>query len=407
MKPPSRFLLSALLLLMAAPRPAASQADSCRGALDALTRVKEEITPRIDALSARGRERLQEMQSTLTRGTRVCKDIPELWFYLAVVSEKLGAKNDTNYAREKLEDFQTAGRWDPKREFDPFTMPPAAPRRQSVAGSISTSIASEPIGKKWALVVGIDEFADERAGRLDYAVKDSAAFAQFLTDPKGGRFNPKHVSYLANQSATIKAVREQLGRIRMLSKPDDLVVIYIASHGSARELDPKGMSYILAQDSDLDNPATLYSSSLEMIDLVQVLNREIQARSAILILDACYSGSALSSDAASSDAVPFSLAFDNLKLGHGRAVLTASRSDQRSWEVKNRGKDGGGYFTRYLLEVLQETQGEGNLSHVFSEVSARVSARVKADWNASQNPTFEFSDEASTIVLGVPEPVTQ
>jgi hypothetical protein len=57
--------------------------------------------------------------------------------------------------------------------------------------------------------------------------------------------------------------------------------------------------------------------------------------------------------------------------------------------------------------VLRETQGKGSLEHLFSAVSARVAARVSADLNASQNPTFEFSDEASNIVLGTPESVTQ
>jgi hypothetical protein len=43
------------------------------------------------------------------------------------------------------------------------------------------------------------------------------------------------------------------------------------------------------------------------------------------------------------------------------------------------------------------------LSHVFSSVSARVASRVRADLNVTQNPTYEFSDGASAIVLGAPE----
>jgi hypothetical protein len=75
--------------------------------------------------------------------------------------------------------------------------------------------------------------------------------------------------------------------------------------------------------------------------------------------------------------------------------------------MHGRGKQGNGYFTHYLLEVLRETHGEESLSHVFSDVSARVASRVRADLRESQNPTFELSDEASGIVLGIPEPVNQ
>lgn len=407
-----RWLLSAISLLLLTPQASVAQADGCRGALEALNRVKEQITPRLSASTKQGNERLQVMQSTLERGTRVCKEFPELWYYLAVLSERLGQDKDAQYAREKLERFKEDGRWDPKLEFDPFTMPPV-PQRAPAASPpmLATALASSPVGRKWALVVGIDEFADTRAEKLDYAVKDSKDFADFLRDPQGGRFDPKHVFYLANSDATIKGLREQLGKIRLHAKPDDLVVIYIASHGSAREMDPNGVSYIVANDTDLDNPATLYSTSLQMIDLVQVVNRDFQAKSVVLILDTCFSGDALTGGAAgpaeNAETAPFSVAFDNLKLGRGRAVLTASRSNERSWEMHGGGKQSNGYFTHYLLEVLRETHGEESLSHVFSDVSARVASRVRADLSESQNPTFEFSDEASGIVLGIPEPVNQ
>ena len=377
-----------------------------------MNRVKEQITPQLSISTKNGNDRLQTMQSTLERGTRVCKEFPELWFYLAVISQKLGMDKDAQYAREKLDRFQEEGNWDRKEEFDPFTRPPIP--RSPVADSapmLVTALASTSVGRKWALVVGIDDFADPRAEKLDYAVKDSRDFANFLKDPQGGRFDPNHVAYLANSNATIRGLREQLGKIRMHAKADDLVVIYIASHGSPREMDPNGVSYILAHDTDLDNPATLYSSSLQMIDLVQMVNREFQAGRVVLILDTCFSGDALTGGAGrragDAETAPFSLAFDNLKMGHGRAVLTASRSNERSWEIQSKDKQGNGYFTHYLLEVLRETQGKGSLEHLFSAVSARVAARVSADLNASQNPTFEFSDEASNIVLGTPESVTQ
>jgi len=397
-------------VLAASVAPCAhGQADGCRGALDALNRVKEQITPRIDATTPEGRDRLRTMESSLVKGSRACREFPELWFYLRVVALRLSAERpyqqDFEYANRKLKEFVDDGKWDPAAEFDPFTMPPASHVSSPPQDLGVASAPGKAQGRKWALVVGIDRFSDPRAERLKFASKDAHDFASFLVDPQGGAFDPKHVSVLTNEDATLHAIREQMGRIRVIAGPDDMVVIYVASHGSPREVDPNGVSYILTYDSDLDNPATLYSGSLQMIDLVQQVNREFRAHNVVLILDTCYSGAALtgSEDTERSGGAPFSQAFDNLMLANGRAVLTSSRSNERSWEIGDEKIGGNGYFAHFLLQVLRETQGKDMLSHVFSSVSARVASRVRADLNVTQNPTYEFSDGASAIVLGAPE----
>ena len=59
--------------------------------------------------------------------------------------------------------------------------------------------------------------------------------------------------------------------------------------------DPNGVSYVVVHDTNLDDAATLYATSLQMIDLVQQINREIKARRVVLVLDTCFSGDALTS----------------------------------------------------------------------------------------------------------------
>jgi uncharacterized caspase-like protein len=402
-----RFLPLVLFITVLLPYPACAQGDNCQGALNALNRVKEQINPSLSADTAAGKKRLEVMQSALENGTHLCKDVPELWFYRMAVAQRLGLDKDYRYAKEKVDELNY------DNHFNPFSVPPAAtppPDLDAVAGTSSS--------KKWALVVGIDKFQDQRAPQLKYAAKDSRDFVAFLDDPHGGRFDPSHVLHLENEGATLKGINEKIGELRINAKPDDLIVLYLSSHGSPRSVDPNGVSYIITHDTDLENAATLYSTSLQMIDLVQAVNRDLKARQVVLILDTCYSGDALTAageSAGSRGSVilgagapaanapassSFSVAFENLKVGYGRAVITASRANEESWESP---KLQNGYFTHYLLEVLRESHGEDRLDHVFTQVQTRVSSHVKTELNANQNPSFEFSEHAGSIVLGVPE----
>jgi uncharacterized caspase-like protein len=266
--------------------------------------------------------------------------------------------------------------------------------------------------------VGIDSFTDKRIPSLHYSVKDSSDFVDFLKDPRGGQFDPTHIIHLANDKATLEGIREGLGRLRVDAQPDDLVVVYLSSHGSAREVDPNGVSYVMLHDTNLDDAATLYATSLQMIDLVQQINREVKARRVVLVLDTCFSGDALTSleagaggtasrgfsapvpldkNAEASAPPAFSAAFQNLSIGYGRAVITASRASQESWESA---KLRNGYFTHYLIDALRTSHGSEPLDHLFPAVRSLVSTHVKAEVGASQDPSYEFSEGADSIVLG-------
>jgi hypothetical protein len=419
--------IALLVLLLAAAPLAQADADSCNGALSALNRVKEDISPKLSADTPTGKAKLQVMASTLERGTRVCREFGELWYYRMVVAHRLGVEKDAAYAKTKVDDLGYTS------EYDPFSLPssatppplsqsptPGQPRGQTPGTTPGPAPAPIPgkVRQKWALVVGIDSFTDKKIPTLHYSVKDSSDFVDYLKDPKGGQFDPSHIIHLANDKATLEGIREGLGRLRIDAQPDDLVVVYLSSHGSARDVDPNGVSYVMVHDTNLDDAATLYATSLQMIDLVQQINREVKARRVVLVLDTCFSGDALTSlqagaggtasrgfsapvpldKTAEASAPPaFSAAFQNLTIGYGRAVITASRASQESWEsakLKN------GYFTHYLIDALRTSHGTESLDQLFPQVRTLVSTHVKSEVGASQDPSYEFSEGADSIVLG-------
>jgi uncharacterized caspase-like protein len=382
-----------------------AQADGCSGAFSALNRVKEEITP---DLAARNRakdsyaaDRIKTMLAAMVDAVAVCRDQPELLYYRAILAREAGAKDRAYYERKLKESGYQPG-------YDPFSAPAAAQAEQDT-GFIS---------HKWALVVGINQFQKTGVGKLNFAAKDSGDFAQYLTDPNGGRFPADHIKCLKDADATLQGVKEALGWLRVKANPADLVVIYFSSHGSARDIDPNGVSYIILNDTDLSGPEKLYATSLQMIELVQTINREIRARRVVLFLDTCFSGDAVHgisngskrvaaawSSTPPPDAAPastaFSAAFQNLKSGVGRAVITASRADELSWEDEAHQN---GYFTRYLLAALRDGKGVDTLGHIFPKIRDEVEASVSKDHQGQrQTPTSEFSQQADSIVISVPE----
>jgi uncharacterized caspase-like protein len=161
----------------------------------------------------------------------------------------------------------------------------------------------------------------------------------------------------------------------------------------------------------MDTAASLYATSLQMIDLVQILRRDVQARRVVLILDTCYSGDAtgsrgvalapVSSNSANVAATStFSGALDAFAKEGARVVISASRAEQQSWE-SDRLKHG--YFTYYLLDALRQDRAQTPLGKLFEIVRDSTAAAVHKDHpGAEQTPTILENSDGATIVLGAP-----
>ncbi len=234
-------------LSLGAPIALAQMADRCRPGWSLLNQLREQLTPDTPA------ETLQLLKLRIDRNLASCREIPDLWYFRALVDERLGGVQnvrDSIYARKQAAD---AGSELLSAKVNPFT-----------AVRVPAQRLSSRIGKKYALVVGINDF--QHAGSLRYAVNDAQSVATLLAGEQGGHF--QKVWSLLDKEATLTAVRTGIGRIRAQAEADDLIVIYIASHGSPREQDPNGVSYILMHDTKVDSAANLYGTSLQMAELV-------------------------------------------------------------------------------------------------------------------------------------------
>src|SRR3990167_6667139 len=111
---------------------------------------------------------------------------------------------------------------------------PVAKVPQAVPETLKAAVPlppDTPVADKWALIIGISKFKDPTIN-LKYPAKDARDLYNFLVSE--GNFAPDHVKLLLNEQATRGKILSELGDkwLPRVANPNDLVLIYISSHGS-------------------------------------------------------------------------------------------------------------------------------------------------------------------------------
>ena len=370
-----------VLLLVWTPVAAQRGAGTCRAAAETINWAREKLA-RPDATSAE----VGAVLAHLELSTQGCPTNGDLWFYRSVVERRASAPDQKiTYSLRKAAEWRSpALARESVREPEPAAVAPSA---------------SPVVGSKWALVVGVNAFADKRVQTLNYAAKDANDFAAALKDPGVGRFAADKVRVLTDSTATLKDVRTGIGWLRTNAGPDDLVVVYLASHGSPREFDPGGVSYVILHDTDVGSAESTYASALQMIDLVDDLTRDLRAARVVLVLDTCFSGDATRLKLGRGLTL-FAPALAAMTGVNGRVILTAATGEQASFESPQRQN---GYFTYFLVDALRRGQGQWPMTQLFDYVRTNVSQTVQRELNSAQTPVMSGSGDVSGLRLGVAE----
>lgn len=266
------------------------------------------------------------------------------------------------------------------------------------------STTATPVGDKWALVIGISKFADQSMN-LTFPAKDAKDFANYLVQSAG--FAPDHVRVLINEQATREKILSNLGDtwLPRVALSDDLVVIFVSSHGSPSSLDVGGLNYIVAHNT---NSRELYATGIPIQELCRIVRERVRAKRVVIVLDACHSGSA--NPAAKGLTRQANFNADLIAQGTGQLVICSSEPGQTSWESRNYSNS---VFTRQLIDCLKQTQGSTGIIGTFNHLRRNVEAEVARDRGEAQTPVIKNCWTGSDISLaikpsdprpGIPEP---
>jgi hypothetical protein len=256
-----------------------------------------------------------------------------------------------------------------------------------------------PVRDKHALIVGIGRFRDPQIPALKYTAKDARDVHDFLVDPRHGRFPPENVSLLVDDMATRENILIELQKLFVRAAEDDLVLIYVSSHGSPQqgELGLQGVGYIVTYDT---RNSDRYLDAIEFQDFAEKVSL-VKARRKVTFLDTCYSGQALRPGAKTLAIQPFGVTASTAQLflsGEGTYVITSSSGSQQSWESDSLENS---YFTHFLLGALRQDGEPPTLKAVFAELVDKVTAAVARDKRARQEPQIYSVGGQGDLRIGV------
>jgi Caspase domain len=246
-----------------------------------------------------------------------------------------------------------------------------------------------PAGPRAALVVAIGSYTDAALTRLESTARDAAEMADVLANPDIGSFEVTSVVDRTAQEIRL-AVEDFLeGRGRA-----DLIVVYLSCHGL---LDRQDRLYFAATDTRRDRLAATGVEAQWLWDRLE----ECRATSQVVILDCCNSGAFGRAGGKGEAVADLRLPERFITQGRGRAVLTASRANQRSWEGDpTGGVPGPSVFTSALVEGLRtgaaDADGDG---YVSVDDAYTYAYRKVMEGGVGQVPQRSISTGEGTLLL--------
>ncbi len=209
--------------------------------------------------------------------------------------------------------------------------------------------------KLWILLVGVNQYRDERLPSLRYSVPDCQGLGEALAEATQEFPNKEVIIHhdFAPQNPNVERVRTSLRQIIRAAKPLDTVLFYFSGHGM---LEPQSQQAVLClADTQKDN---LLATGLGLPELLEMLGN-CTAHQQLVWLDACHSGGMTLRGARSEierelllNPTPQLVAVLQRRAAQSKGFYALLSCDhmQQSWEFPELGH---GVFTYYLMRGLR------------------------------------------------------
>jgi len=245
-------------------------------------------------------------------------------------------------------------------------------------------VESLPAGsKRYALVIGVDQYEDSQINKLDGAGNDAKAIVEALVQYAG--FPRDQVKLLTSDQPlerrpTRNKILRQLSNMRGAVPKDGLLLIAFAGHGIERG----DQAYLLPSDAELSSDVSLLEQSSINVDDMRKRIIETGVGQVVMILDACRNDPAAGRGDADNRLTNRFTQHFNFENRNSEvkafATLYATAVGYRAYEYKEKKQ---GYFTWALVEGLKgaaaNEKGEVTLSSLLTFLQDQVPKRISLD----------------------------
>ena len=224
----------------------------------------------------------------------------------------------------------------------PVAVPAQQPTRR-LERAVRDGEAKHRGGDRWAVVIGVDRYADDKIPPLSGAVADAGAIRDVLIE--AAEFPPSQVLSLLSDGATKPtqlAILNTLDDVKQAARPGDLLLFFFAGHG----VEVEGRRYMLTYDAKCCSTGSIKSTSLLATTLMQELEA-IKVTHRIIMIDACRNDPTKPGRQPNIADESFEAAFTLLPAGEGglRATFLSSSRGQSAYEW---GEKRRGFFSLFM-----------------------------------------------------------
>lgn len=240
-----------------------------------------------------------------------------------------------------------------------------------------------------ALIIGINSYL--KAPPLGYAVSDACAVAEILI--KCFDFDPNLVTLLTDEEATRERImRELLQYTHSVSNANERLLFFFAGHGHTVQGRRGDVGYLVPHCGAVDD----LSSLIRWDDLTRNADL-IPSKHILFIMDACYSGLALTRSTQSNQ----NRFINDMMTRISRQVITAGKANETV-------ADSGGpipnhsVFTGHLINALEGGAESEDKIISATSVMSYVYEHVSRDVHSNQTPHFGHFDGDGDFIFKAP-----